>query len=282
MKYDIYYLNSAGEKLDLCSWPYMIYGGDIFGYSWSYESTSNYGVAGGKINDFTKSVESRNLSITIAGQSELLYQKAVDMLADIVEYDVVNMTPGKLFVNGSYIECYIIGIDPDKWIYPCDVMDVELTLLIEYPFWLKAKEYIFKKTGQISTGNKRYPNRYAWRYPNGQTKGTVFQTFVKPCDFELTINGPAVNPSVEIGGLVYGVNEQIQEHEYVIIDSRKGTVRKYLNATNGDFENLFNSRTRDNAIFEKVPPGTLDVVWTGEFSYSLKLFEERSFPKWSS
>lgn len=280
MQYDIYYLNSAGEKLDLCSWPYMIYGGDILEYDWSYESTSNYGKAGGKIKNFTKSVENKSLNLTIAGQSELLYRKAVDTLADAVEFDIANLSPGKLYVNGSYIECYIKGIKPDEWVCSCDFMDVELILSVEYPFWLKEKECVFRRTGQMSVGNKRYPGKYPCRYPNGQTKGLVYQTFIKPCDFKLTINGPSVNPSVEIGDNVYGITGRIEEHEYVVIDTRRGFVRKYLNNA-GAYENLYNARTRDNSIYEKLPTGTLNITWTGEFDFSLKMFEERSFPKWN-
>lgn len=231
MKYDVYYLNSAGEKLDLCKWPYMIYDGDILDYDWSFESTSNYSAAGGKIKSFTKSVEKKRLNITVFGRSELLYRTAVDNLADTVEYDVVNLTPGKLYVNGSYVECYIKGIKPDDWVSGNDFMNVELILAVEYPFWLMEREYIFYKTNQISKNNYRYPLRYPWRYPNGQTHGVIYQRHIKPCDFILTINGPAVSPAVEIGGKVYGVIGNIEESEYVMISSRSGYVRKYMNNT---------------------------------------------------
>lgn len=282
MKYDIYYLNSAGEKLDLCSWPYMIYGGDILDYDWSFESTSNYGAAGGKITAFTKSVEKKKLNITVFGQSELIYRKAVDALADAIEYDVVNLTPGKLYVNGSYVECYIKGVKPDEWVSGCDMLNVELILAVEYPFWLKEREYIFYKTGQISKNNYRYPLRYPWRYPNGQTKGVIYQSHIKPCDFILTFNGPAVNPSVEIGNKTYGIMGDLGEAEYVVIDSRAGTLRKYLNNTEKSvYQNMYDVRTRDNDIYEKLSRGTLHVTWTGEFRFSIIVIEERSLPRWN-
>lgn len=282
MQYDVYYLNSADEKLDLCTWPYMIYDGDILEYDWSYESTSNYGKAGGKIKSFTKGVEKKVLNITIAGRSELVYRKAVDKLADAIEYDVVNLTPGKLFVNGSYIECYIKGIKPDEWVCSCDFMNVELILSVEYPFWLKKKEYIFRKTEQTSANNKKYAYRYPWRYPNGQTQGVIYQDYIKPCDFILTLNGPAVNPSVEINGKNYGILDDVESSEYVVIDTRLGYVRKYLNNTGKSaYQNLYDVRTRDNDIYEKLPKGTLPVTWTGEFTFALTLIEERSLPRWS-
>ena len=283
MKYEVYYVNSAGEKLDLCQWPYMIYGGDILDYDWSYESTSNYGVAGGKINKFTRNVEKKSLNITIFGKSEMIYRKAVDTLADAIDYDVANLTPGKLYVNGSYIECYIKGMKPDEWISGCDMLNVELVIAVEYPFWLKEKEYVFYKTGQISKNNKRYAGRYPHRYPNGQTQGVVYQTHIKPCDFVLTFNGPAVNPSVEINGLVYGVTGLLEESEYVVIDTRNGFVRKYMNNTaKSIYLNMYDVRSRDNDIYEKLPRGTLHITWTGEFRFSLKTIEERSLPRWNS
>lgn len=282
MQYDIYYLNSAGEKLDLCSWPYMIYGGDILEYDWSYESTSNYGKAGGKIKSFTKGVEKKSLNITIAGQSELLYRKAVDALADAVEYDVTNLTPGKLYVNGSYIECYVKGIKPEEWVCSCDFMDVELILSVEYPFWLREEEIFFEKTEQLSENSKKYAYKYPWRYPNGQTQGMVHQKGIKSCDFILTIKGPAINPSVRIGDNVYGVVGTIDEYEYIVINTRLGYVRKYLNhAKKSVYQNLYDSRTRDNDIYDKLPAGMLHIKWTGEFCFTLNLIEERSLPRWN-
>lgn len=282
MNYDIYYLNSAGDKLDLCKWPYMIYDGDILDYDWYFESTSNYGAAGGKIKTFTKSVEKKKLNITIFGRSEIIYRQAVDTLADNVEYDVVNLTPGKLYVNGSYVECYIKGIKPDDWVEGNNFMNVELVIAVEYPFWLMDREYIFKVTKQISKNNYRYPLRYPWRYPNGQTHGIIYQRHIKPCDFILTINGPAHDPSVEIDGNVYGVKGEIQESEYVVIDSRQAYVRKYLNNTEKSiYVNMFDERTRNNDIYEKLARGTLHVNWTGEFTFSVIVIEERSLPRWN-
>lgn len=44
MNYDIYYVNSEGQKIDFCNWPYMIYDGDILSYDWSYDSSCICGI----------------------------------------------------------------------------------------------------------------------------------------------------------------------------------------------------------------------------------------------
>ena len=54
---DIYYVNSAGERLNLLAPPYMLQTGDIFNYEWEYTSSGD-----GKITGFRKNgVYKKNL-----------------------------------------------------------------------------------------------------------------------------------------------------------------------------------------------------------------------------
>lgn len=89
-----------------------------------------------------------------------------DVANNILGCDIASMNPGRLYVNGNYIECYICGINPDEWVTGCNTLDVELLIAVEYPFWLLDKEYVFPVSGQISKGNYKYPLKYPWRYPN--------------------------------------------------------------------------------------------------------------------
>ena len=283
MNYDIYYVNSEGQKIDFCNWPYMIYDGDILSYDWSYDSTPNYGMAGGKITSFSKSVEKKKLKISVFAQSELVYGRALDNLADYIECDIALMNPGRLYVNGNYIECYICGINPDEWVTGCNTLDVELLIAIEYPFWLLDKEYVFPVSGQISKENYKYPLKYPWRYPNRRTSGVIYQKHIKPCDFIITITGPVRNPIVKIGKLQYGFTGELRNNEYIVINSRQGFIRKYLDGVStSQYIDIYDDRTRHNDIYHKLPRGTLNVQWTGEFAFSVVVIEERSFPKWIS
>ena len=57
---DIYYVNSAGVKLDLLTPPYLLQTGDLFDYEWDYDSTST-SLNGGEITEFYRSIKEKDL-----------------------------------------------------------------------------------------------------------------------------------------------------------------------------------------------------------------------------
>ncbi|MBR2890381.1 MAG: hypothetical protein IKC09_08920 [Oscillospiraceae bacterium] len=280
MKYEIYYLNSVGTKIDLCAWPYMIETGDFLGYEWDFTSVNNYNSYGGKISGFTRPITSRNVELTVMANSAAAYREALDTLIDAFERDVRNLAPGKLYVNGNYLKCYITAGEPSDWEDPSNSMNIELTITSEYPMWIIERDWVFAQTGALSAGNKAYPYRYAYRYPNGHTTGKITQPLISPANFKLTIHGPVSSPQVQIGEFIYGLNTTISDKDYAVIDSAAGTITLYKNGQAA--ENIFNSRTRENSVFERLKPGTLDVKWTGEFRFVITVCEERSMPKWRS
>lgn len=280
MKYEIYYQNSAGIKLDLCSVPYLLETGDFLDWTWEFTASTNYNAYGGKIDEFTKSITSKKLTMTIMAWTEFEYKDALDKMIDAFEYDIINKTPGKLYVNGNYMKCYITAGKPSDWESCAEYMTAELTITSEYPMWIIEKEWNFVPTGNLAAGSKRYPNRYPYRYANGSTSGTIFQGSISPANFKIVFHGPAQDPQVVIGGKTYGVHDiDLADSDYIVIDSSEGKIQKYF--ANGEVRNVFNSRTRVNSCFERLPAGSLPISWTGEFLLSITVFEERSMPKWS-
>ena len=92
-------------------------------------------------------------------------------------------------------------------------------------------------------------------------------------------HGPVSDPTAIIGGLTYGlVNVDLAESEYAVIDSFSATIKKYC--ADGAVQNIYNARTRENSVFEKLRAGSLDVHWTGEYLLSIVVYEERSMPRW--
>lgn len=279
MKYDIYYLNSAGKKLDLCKVPYLLETGNFLNFAWDFTESTNYNSYGGKINAFTKSIRRKKLSMTIFAWSEAEYKDALDTMIDTFEYDIISEEPGRLYVNGNYLKCYITAGNFEEWENTADYSEVELTLTTEYPMWIVEREWNFAVTGNLAEGSKRYPNRYPYRYANGTTSGVVSQRSISPANFRIIFHGPVSDPQVIIGGLTYGlVNVDLAESEYAVIDSFSATIRKYC--ADGTVENIFNNRTRDNSVFDRLKKGSLDVHWTGEYLLSIIVYEERSMPRW--
>ena len=274
---DIYYVNSNNEKIDLLEPPYMLQTGELFGYKWNYESKQRLG-GGGKITNIRKDLEERTLTLSIVNYGVENYEEAIDYLHEITDIDVLKKTPGRLYVGGMYLNCYVTASEKSEWEAEAGYIDVSLTLAVEYPMWVGENPYTFHSFGVSSTNNKRYPGRYPYRYANGMNSTYIINPHFTNSNFELIIYGPAVNPMVTIGGVPYLVNAILEEDEYLAIDSRSRTIIKVTK--NGERENLYHNRQKGRNFFRKIGPGRQSISWTGKFDFDLIIYEERGEPKW--
>lgn len=274
---DIYYVNSNNEKIDLLEPPYMLQTGELFGYKWNYESKQRFG-GGGKITNIRKDLEERTLTLSIVNYGVENYEEAIDYLHEITDIDVLKKTPGRLYVGGMYLNCYVTASEKSEWEPEAGYIDVSLTLAVEYPMWVGENQYTFHSFGVSSTDNKRYPGRYPYRYANGMNSTYIINPHFTNSNFELIIYGPAVNPMVTIGGVPYLVNVILEEDEYLAIDSRSRTIIKATK--NGERENLYHNRQKGRNFFRKISPGRQSISWTGKFDFDLIIYEERGEPKW--
>lgn len=274
---DIYYVNSNNEKIDLLEPPYMLQTGELFGSKWSYESKQRLG-GGGKITNIRKDLEERTLTLSIVNYGVENYEEAIDYLHEITDIDVLKKTPGRLYVGGMYLNCYVTASEKSEWEPEAGYIDVSLTLAVEYPMWVGENSYTFHSFGISSTNNKRYPRRYPYRYANGMNSTYIINPHFVNSNFKLIIYGPVVNPMVTIGEVSYLVNAILEEGEYLVIDSRSRTIIKVKK--NGEQENLYHNRQKGRNFFRKVAPGRQPISWTGKFNFDLTIYEERGEPKW--
>ena len=281
MKYDIYYLNGAGKKLDFTRIPYLMETGDLLDFDWQYNSTTNHNSFGGKISGFTKAIASKTINMSIFAWSEVAYKQAMNELVDAIEYDLIRVSPGKLDVNGNYLRCYITAGKFEDWESPVDFINLELTITTEYPMWITEREWNFTPGSASVKNGKRYPGRYPYRYASGAASGIINQPSNSPAHFRLVMHGPVADPQCRIDGKTYGVVDTILgEDDYVVIDSDQNTVTLY--SADGTSQNIYNKRTRGgNSVFQRLPSGVLDVHWAGGFLLSIVVFEERSVPRWN-
>lgn len=274
---DIYYVNSNNEKIDLLEPPYMLQTGELFGSKWNYESKQRLG-GGGKITNIRKDLEERTLTLSIVNYGVENYEEAIDYLHEITDIDVLKKTPGRLYVGGMYLNCYVTASEKSEWEPEAGYIDVSLTLAVEYPMWVGENPYTFHSFGISSTNNKRYPRRYPYRYANGMNSTYIINPHFANSNFKLIIYGPVVNPMVTIGGVSYLVNAILEEGEYLVIDSRSRTIIKVKK--NGEQENLYHNRQKGRNFFRKVAPGRQPISWAGKFNFDLIIYEERGEPKW--
>ena len=265
---DIYYINSQNDKLDLLSPPYMLQTGDIFDYSWNYDK-------GG----FTRDTAEKTLLLSILNSGRQKYYEAIDHFAEVTEIDVLEKRPGRLYVGEFYLKCNIHASTKSEWENDIELLDNEIALVTDHPFWIREHPHLFKASEVTSTNNKRYPGRYAYRYANGLNNTKLVNPHYAEANFILRIYGPCVKPSVYIGGYEYHVEIILEAGEYLEIDSTEETVTKIM--LSGIRVNSFHYRSFANSIFRPIPPGEQDVSWDGSFDFDLILFEERSEPRWS-
>lgn len=275
-----YYINSKNEKIDFSTYPYLFQSGNLLDYSWGYENN------GLKITDFKKENREYNISIAVLPDFKIplderkqLFNQYVNNLLSVFDYDVLNNKCGRLYNDsGSYLECFIVSSEKSEWNIGKPFMFNDFVLVTNTPFWTKETTHIFKSSEITSTNNKRYPGRYGYRYANGLNNSSINNEHYADSNFKLLIYGKCINPTVIIGGNIYKVHTLIEEGERLEIDSKNKTVVKVRNS--GYIENLFNSRDKENYIFQKIPSGLNSVNWSGDFDFDIILYEERSEPKW--
>lgn len=270
---EFYYLNSTGKKLDFTKFPYLARNIEKLRNSgWGYTASGN------KIVSFSKNIVEIPLEINICADNKDDYQEAANRFDEIIEEDILNKQSGKLYFDGQYIRGYFQKNTKADWCKNIPFSIAKMGFISDDPVWVAENENKFYSFETSSSNNKRYPGKYPHRYANGLTNAYVINEHFYDANFLLRIYGPVVNPQVIIGGYTRLVNIVLEAGEHMEIDSRTGTVKKYM--VNGTGINAFHNRQKGKTIFRKIQPGRHSIVWTGKFNFDLIIYEERSEPKW--
>lgn len=270
----LYYRNNTGQTVDLSEWPIMYQEPEsLFEKAWKYDY-KDYAAYGGKVSRFYRGIEEKPLKIAVFAENEEMFSEVMEHMEECFESDIANLSPGRLYVNDAYLRCFIRQSSYSAYEEDFYTTDQQLTILAEYPFWITERPYVFKAAEITSTDNKRYANRYSYRYANGMNNVNIINDHFAECNFKMIIYGPCVNPHIIIGGHTYQNYIVLEAGEYLTVDSMAKTVFKTMN--NGTVVNVFNSR--EKSVFQKIPPGLNTVKWPGTFDFDIILFEERSGP----
>lgn len=269
------YVNSKNEEIELTGSYLRLKETSFADYEWNYELVARK--VGAMVSRFSKKEKVYGLNLTVPGNEQQKREK-LERFYRVTEYDVVSKTPGRLYVNDEYINCFVFAsITMPKRFY----CEKEIKVLCPYPFWISEKKLSFGKyNGSGSNNFLNYPYNYPYNY-TGINKGfsQINNEHYYSVHFRMTIYGPCVNPMIIIGGHTYIVNTIVGENEYLEIDSRNRTVIKTL--IDGTKVNEFNNRGFESETFKKIPPGVSPVNWSGEYGFDIVLFCERSEPKWT-
>ena len=272
----ILYKASSGNKYNFYGATMRATEGTLHKYKWTPIAVKSK--FGENIKEFGKDAVQYEITLNFRGElSER--KKELDEIREDFERDILDKKPGRIYFNNYYIDGYCIESETGVSNTRNTWSENRIIFYCPYPFWIKEYSYYFKASEITSTNNKRYANKYAYRYANGLNNTYITNEHYAECNFHMNIYGPCVKPSVYIGGHEYHVNAILEAGESWEIDSAAETVTKVMNS--GKRVNMFHYRSFGSTLFQPIQTGMQNIFWDGKFDFDLILFEERSEPKWS-
>ena len=280
-KYQVKYVSARGKEIDLTDIYVRMMKASLHKYKWTMDSTElTYGIA---VDQFRKKPIEYSLEVSIIGSLERR-ELILEEMNNIFEEDVVNKTPGALWFNSSYIECFITEAEV-KASNASGATRKTLKVYCPYPFWIQEQYVSFESSGGTVTGSKQYRYRYTYQYGQSQRLSTIIDTgHYAPSEFTLTAFGPATSLHVTIDDHPYEVDYPIYEGERMIIDSRATAPtdrRVYIIHADGSISNVFNWRSAEHSVFKKIPSGRSILAYNGGHALQLTIYKERSEPVWT-
>lgn len=273
----IRYVNSEGVEVILNKEPYKVLVSDLTDYD-NVEIESN-----GKIAGFVKEITERKLNIDIISSSKETTQELCNKLNAVFEKDIYNDVAGKIYINDYYMRCFIKSCKKSKRGNGV-IRSYEYTLITDYPFWVKETTYQYLaeppeavKYTDLEAGIM-FPE-FPFDFAPVRGEKILENPSFTDSNFIMTIYGFAESPQVSIAGHPYRVETTVYEGERLVIDSKKGTVKKIGRL--GEVVDCYNARQKDYSVFQKIPSGLNVFQWSGGFGIDITLFDERSEPKCS-
>jgi len=192
------------------------------------------------------------------------------------------MLPGKIYTGDYYTTGFITSSKKKDYRTHGRFCHIDLTFTSPDPSWSRENIHIFGSNDEGATASRSgfdFPFDYAYDYSVSTTSRQVVFEGIKPSKFKLRIYGEATDPAVMINGHAYKVNGMVRAGETLLIDSLAKTIT--LTTASGAKINWFANRDRHDYIFEPIPPGVNNIIYTGSFKFDLVVIEERSEPKWT-
>lgn len=266
------YQNHLNETINFGKDGIFVNESELHDYAWTVKSRNN------KISGFKRGVTTKKLPVVIKCQSEQAGIDARNRMLSVMEKDILANEPGRIIIGDYYYKCFVTKSSKKSYLISGEYMLVDLVLSSDSPFWVREDFHAFRHgTGDPADGLD-FPHDNPFDFTSGFYSHEVFNDSIASANFVLIVHGAATNPEVSVGGNIYKVNAEVDEGEYLTINST--TKEIYITANNGTKRNVFADRDKTNYIFEKIKPGLSFVSWVGEFDVDLILLDERSEPQW--
>ena len=275
----IKYVNSNGVEIVLNAGNYLVGAHDLRNFSWMHMDTNRPSGFGGRVT-FSRPVQEKTIIVGIKGATAPEFNANASALMALTEPDILNHTPGRLYLGNQYLTCYLATSSAvsvysrrQNWV------SKELKIVVTEPFWhIETTQRFLAGAPETVVGAKRYDGRYDYRYVASTSSGAIINSHYAPCPMRLTIYDAAVNPSITIGGKIYAVDATISAGQRIIVDQLARTI--YSLDAAATRINLFDYRDKDNDIFAPIQPGSNTVIYTGDFMFDITIVTQRSEPSW--
>lgn len=275
MSINITYIASSGNQYDLMA-DRAIRTKNANYHKWTWSAAGTAVQYGQHVTGFTRDPAVYETRLMFRG-TYAQNRANIQNLHEDFERDMISNTPARIIWGDYYIECFIIASSTYPDDYNRTVNDIEI--FCPYPFWMRDVKRSFQvKSGGSSGTGLDYPYDYPYDYAHDSSGSEVWAPGTNlPSEYTAVIYGPVTDPSVTINDMTIGVYATLSAGEYITIDSRSHTVTKTAN--DGTKTNLFDYRFKDTSIFERIPGGDLEIVWSGLFGFDITLHTERSEPR---
>lgn len=271
---DFYYRSSTGAVIDFrssASWGDEI---GIHSYAWAYDAENN------RIGRFSRKPAEIPLRVYFRADTASDCAALRSETYAVFDSDVRTQSPGRLYYGAYYLECYITAMGDERANIDYTTIQTALTIVAPSPDWHTEQAFQFLPSAQTDDGLDfpfDFPFDCAVEMPG---EGVLDNGYAFPADFRLTIYGPAVSPSISIGGHTYALTDEVPEASHIVIDSAERTIVRITNT--GQKSNWFGKRFKPESIFQKISVGRTQVRWDGSFGFDLTLIDTRSEPVWEA
>lgn len=268
----IVYKNHLGEEIKFGEGGLYLNNNDLHSYVWTYSSKNNH------IAYFQRTVQEKKLPVRVKCDSQEEGFALMNQLMEKADKDILAKEAGRIIAGDYYLDCYLYKNQKSKYDLQNGVFYADLSIVTDMPFWTKETSQTFN-TVSSSGQNLDFPYDFPYDFASPSALNELINYGFSDSDFKMIIYGEVTDPTVTIGGHVYKVTGTVDEGEYLEIDSRQKTVT--LVEDDGTRVNWFDKRNKASYIFQQIPAGSSSVLWSGDFVFSVILYEERSEPKWT-
>lgn len=268
----IKYQNHLGKSVDLSSNGIVADPTDVL--AWSLEVNDSYGT----VMSIGRSVESRKMRVVTYSMA------ARKRLYEVPAADVDAMRPGRLYVGDWYLVCYVTSSSVRGWWYGDGVSSYEVEVTVVDAQWRKDVQYVLTERYDGGAGLD-FPYDFPYDFGYSTSAFTVNNVGFKPADAVIRVYGPVDSCQVTVSGNEYSVGVSLEVGEYVTIDTYERTVK--VTRLTGDVEDAFPHVEGDyfegsgSYIFERIPVGLSDVIWSGTSDLDLTVVLMRDEPDYT-